>query len=85
MRLFPPQPGQRVLDIGCGFGDTTQQIAALVGPEGEAVGIDASEKFIEASRVDAADDGVANASFVVGDVQLAASAAPTTWPSPAWG
>src|ERR687897_89967 len=40
LRLVRPQDGQRVLDIGCGFGDTTQQIAALVGPEGEAVGAD---------------------------------------------
>src|SRR5918998_484365 len=39
LEIVPPQPGQRVLDIGCGLGDTTHQIAALVGPEGEAVGI----------------------------------------------
>ena len=42
LRLYPPQVGERVLDIGCGFGDTTQQIAALVGPDGEAVGVDAA-------------------------------------------
>ena len=34
MRLHPPAVGERVLDLGCGFGDTTQQLAALVGPEG---------------------------------------------------
>ena len=33
-------PGERVLDIGCGFGDTTRRIAALVGPDGSALGID---------------------------------------------
>ena len=33
LRLFPPRTGQRVLDIGCGFGDTTQRIAGLVGAE----------------------------------------------------
>jgi len=34
LRFNPPSDGQRVLDVGCGFGDTTQQIAALVGAEG---------------------------------------------------
>jgi ubiquinone/menaquinone biosynthesis C-methylase UbiE len=71
LRLFPPQPGERVLDIGCGFGDTTQQIAALVGPDGDAVGVDASAKFIEASEAEAAETGVTNARFMVGDVQVA--------------
>jgi SAM-dependent methyltransferase len=65
----PPQPGQRVLDVGCGFGDSTQQIAALVGPSGEAVGVDAAERFIETARAEADEAGVANASFLVADVQ----------------
>ncbi|MEA2388960.1 MAG: hypothetical protein QOG41_1733 [Thermoleophilaceae bacterium] len=69
LRLLAPQPGQRVLDIGCGFGDTTQQIAELVGPEGEAVGVDAAERFIETARAEAAEAGVANARFAVADVQ----------------
>jgi ubiquinone/menaquinone biosynthesis C-methylase UbiE len=69
LRLFGPQPGQKVLDIGCGFGDATQQIAAMVGPDGEAIGVDASPNFIEASRAEAAEAGVANARFTVADVQ----------------
>jgi SAM-dependent methyltransferase len=69
LRLVPPQEGQRVLDIGCGFGDTTQQIAALVGPGGEAVGVDAAERFIETAKAEAADAGVENAKFAVADVQ----------------
>src|SRR3954468_4957964 len=40
LELFPPQAGQRVLDIGCGFGDTTARIAELVGAEGSATGVD---------------------------------------------
>jgi SAM-dependent methyltransferase len=56
-----------VLDIGCGFGDTTQRIAGMVGPEGEAV--DAAPKFIEASRKDAAEAAVSNARFETLDVQ----------------
>jgi ubiquinone/menaquinone biosynthesis C-methylase UbiE len=69
LRLHPPQEGERVLDVGCGFGDTTQQIAGLVGASGEAVGVDAAPKFIEAATQEAKDGGVANASFLVADVQ----------------
>jgi SAM-dependent methyltransferase len=69
LRLNPPAEGQRVLDIGCGFGDTTQQIAALVGPTGEAVGVDAAERFIETARAETEEAGVPNASFLVADVQ----------------
>jgi ubiquinone/menaquinone biosynthesis C-methylase UbiE len=69
LRADPPAPGDRVLDIGCGFGDTTQELARLVGPEGEAIGIDAAERFVELAREEATRDGVANARFLVGDVQ----------------
>jgi SAM-dependent methyltransferase len=66
----PPHAGDRVLDIGCGFGDTTQQLAKLVGPEGEAIGVDVAAPFIEASIRDAREQGAENASFAVGDVQI---------------
>ena len=69
LALVPPQLGQRVLDIGCGLGDTTQQIAELVGPDGEAVGVDAAERFIETATAEAAEANVANARFFVADVQ----------------
>jgi SAM-dependent methyltransferase len=69
LRLYPPAPGQRVLDIGCGFGDTTQRIAGLVGPTGEAVGVDAAPRFIEDAVREAGEAGVANARFLVADVQ----------------
>jgi len=69
LRLVPPQEGQRVLDVGCGFGDTTQRIAGLVGPAGEAVGVDAAQRFIEAAREEAEEAGVSNVSFLVADVQ----------------
>jgi SAM-dependent methyltransferase len=69
LRLNPPQEGQRVLDVGCGFGDTTQQIAALIGPGGEAVGVDAAPNFIEAAAQEAQQAGVENARFFVADVQ----------------
>jgi SAM-dependent methyltransferase len=69
LRLHPPRPGDRVLDVGCGFGDTTRQLAGLVGPGGEAVGVDAAERFIDTARREAAEEGIANARFLVADVQ----------------
>jgi SAM-dependent methyltransferase len=69
LRLHPPRRGDRVLDVGCGFGDTTRQLAELVGPEGQAVGVDAAARFVDAARREAAQAGVANARFLVADVQ----------------
>jgi ubiquinone/menaquinone biosynthesis C-methylase UbiE len=69
LRLHPPKQGQRVLDIGCGFGDTTQRIAGLVGSVGEAVGVDAAPRFIEDAIREAREAGVGNARFLVADVQ----------------
>lgn len=71
LRLYPLTPGQRVLDIGCGFGDTTQRIAGLVGPDGEATGVDAAPRFIEDAIREAGEAGVVNARFLVADVQEA--------------
>lgn len=69
LEIDPPRPGERVLDIGCGFGDMTQQLAALVGPTGQAAGVDAAERFVEASRAEAEAAGVRNAAFFAADVQ----------------
>jgi ubiquinone/menaquinone biosynthesis C-methylase UbiE len=69
LELFPPRAGERVLDVGCGFGDTAQRIAALVGPEGEVVGGDAAPRFIETATLEAAEAGVPNVRFAVADVQ----------------
>lgn len=69
MRRNPPPVGARVLDLGCGFGDTTQQLAGIVGPTGSALGVDASPRFIEASRAEAAEAGVQNVRFEVADVE----------------
>jgi SAM-dependent methyltransferase len=69
MRSNPPQPGERAIDIGCGFGDTTQRLAELVGPAGSAVGVDVSPPFIETAQKEAEDAGLDNVDFQLADVQ----------------
>jgi ubiquinone/menaquinone biosynthesis C-methylase UbiE len=61
--------GARVLDVGCGFGDSTLRIARRVGPAGEAVGVDCAENFVRAAETLARKEGVDNAHFFVGEVQ----------------
>ncbi|MFL5928985.1 MAG: class I SAM-dependent methyltransferase [Gaiellaceae bacterium] len=63
----PPRPGDRVLDIGCGLGDSAQVLGMLVGREGSVLGVDIAPRFIEAARREAA--GIANVRFEVMDVQ----------------
>jgi SAM-dependent methyltransferase len=70
LAAHPPRPGDRVVDLGCGFGDTTQRLAELVGSGGHALGVDVSEPFIEMARREAEEAGAANVRFEVGDVQV---------------
>lgn len=43
--------GHTVVDIGCGTGDTTRMLAARVGPDGRAIGIEPSQSLLaEAQR-----------------------------------
>jgi SAM-dependent methyltransferase len=69
--LFPPSRSARCIDVGCGFGETTQQMAELVGPGGFVVGVDSSPRFIEDARREALEAGVENVAFEVTDAQVA--------------
>lgn len=62
--------GERVIDIGCGFGDTSIELARLVGPEGAVCGVDCCTAFLEHARRDAEAAGVVNVTFVEADVQI---------------
>lgn len=67
----PPPRGGACIDIGCGFGDTTQLLAELVGPDGVALGTDSSPRFIEDARREAAEAGATNVTFEAADTQTA--------------
>jgi len=69
INLVGLQPGQRLLDIGCGRGGDVLKAAAIVGDSGQAVGVDLSPAMIEAARRAAAEQGMANAQFYQGDVE----------------
>ncbi len=61
--------GDRVLDVGCGFGDTAILLAQRVGPAGSVTGIDCCEAFLKVAREDAAAAGLSNVEFIEGDAQ----------------
>ena len=44
------QTGERVLDVGCGCGDTSLSAASTVGPDGHVVGLDVSAPMLEVAR-----------------------------------
>jgi SAM-dependent methyltransferase len=70
--VFPTlkvKPGDKVVDAGCGFGDTAIQLARLVGPTGSVLAIDCCDAFLEYGRKEAAKAGITNVTFLEEDVQ----------------
>jgi SAM-dependent methyltransferase len=59
----------RVLDIGCGTGQTTRD-AARAASLGGALGVDISEEMLERARRYSAEEGIANVAFARGDAQV---------------
>lgn len=62
-----PAEGETIVDIGCGTGGTSQELAMRVGANGHVLGVDISTVLIDAARERAAAAGIANATFEVGD------------------
>jgi 2-polyprenyl-3-methyl-5-hydroxy-6-metoxy-1,4-benzoquinol methylase len=51
IRVLNPTSGERILDIGCGCGQTTQALADHVGSKGAVTGVDISAPMLEVAKV----------------------------------
>lgn len=71
LELAALQAGERVLDIGCGGGHTTLQIARQVGEFGEAVGLDISQPLVDTAKRRAVEAGLPQAHFACVDAATA--------------
>lgn len=67
--VLPIRSGDRILDVGCGFGDTALLLAARGGEASEVVGMDCCEAFLDLARDDAERQWVGNVRFIAGDVE----------------
>jgi ubiquinone/menaquinone biosynthesis C-methylase UbiE len=71
-KIFPSlevREGDKVVDAGCGFGDTAIQLARLVGPAGSVLAVDCCDGFLAYGRQDAKAAGISNVTFLEADVQ----------------
>jgi len=69
MKALDPKPGERLLDVGCGAGETSLELARRVGPSGAVLGADISAPLLALARRRAEGAGLANASFKQTDAQ----------------
>jgi len=68
LRSAAPQPGERVVDVGCGNGALTIEVAKAVAPDGSVLGVDVSEPMTAQGRL-RAEEASAPATFLVADAQ----------------
>jgi SAM-dependent methyltransferase len=67
--LGVPMPGARCVDLGCGGGHVTAELARRVGASGRVVGIDLDEELLQIARTEAARQGLDNVTFRAGSVE----------------
>src|SRR5262245_61292356 len=68
LAALAPLPGENVLDIGCGGGETALDLAQAVAPDGTVVGIDLSAAVLAFAR--RAAEGCERVRFVQADAQV---------------
>ena len=61
------RPGMTRLDVGCGPGTITMDLAVVAGPEGRVTALERTDDALDLARDEAERRGTANDDFVVGD------------------
>src|SRR5271157_5757770 len=69
LSLGHPQPGQTVLDLGCGAGFDTLLAARRVGTTGMVIGVDMTPELILKARINAENLGVLNVELVLAAIE----------------
>lgn len=69
LAAVPIGPGDTILDVGCGTGRSTRDLARRA-PSGSVLGVDLSTRMLEKARAAAAAEGLANVTFVRVDAQV---------------
>jgi ubiquinone/menaquinone biosynthesis C-methylase UbiE len=67
LRMMDPAPGSKTADLGCGLGFDVRRLAPLVGPEGKAIGVDASHALLASARLLSKD--LLNVEFLAADIR----------------
>lgn len=62
-------PGSKIVDVGCGWGDTAIELARKSGPQGSVLGLDCVAQFLQTARREAEAAGVDNVRFQTADVE----------------
>jgi len=71
LKAAAPQPGERVIDIGCGCGGTSIELSRIVGAGGAVLGLDVSQPMLEVARARGALANYAQLAFRHGDASEA--------------
>ena len=71
LRLAAPQLRERVIDLGCGCGDTSIELARRVGPSGSVLGVDVSRPMLEVARARAGQGEGSQLEFMEADASIA--------------
>ncbi|HVM99435.1 MAG TPA: class I SAM-dependent methyltransferase [Caulobacteraceae bacterium] len=67
--VLDPKPGERIIDVGCGCGATTLELARRVGPGGHVLGADISAPMLAVAKARAKAVGLTQADFAEVDAQ----------------
>ena len=69
IKILKPKVGEKILDIGCGTGSTSQTLSKLVGESGIITGIDISKPILNFAQKQKENKKIKNINFIQADAQ----------------